>query len=119
MPTPTKKFKNRKALGICPKCFGQVRYYVVLNGLFQWDTVERCGCLYINDKVEWPFEEDATFEAVKPAEFLQHGILIYTGQQKLRPDVEQMYEELYADQYEEEQEAYLDEVDHGWERSHH
>lgn len=119
MPTlnPVDKSVIHEPPGICPNCLGVIKRVALLSGLFTWELVERCDCKYINKKIKWPFEEDATFDAVKPAEFFEYGIILDTGRRKLRSDIEEMYEELYADLYDEDK--YMDDVDYGWERSHY
>lgn len=112
MLTASKEF--RKSNGTCPMCFGEVKLFARLDGLFHWSLVEQCSCMYISESVTWPFDQAATFDAVKPADFYPVGILIHTGNAVLRRDIADMYEELYA----EEEAQYMDEVDHGWEQSH-
>jgi len=109
-------FNAHKGGGTCPLCWGKIRYYATLDGLMQWKIMERCQCKHINNKVNWPFDEEPTFEAVKPAEFYQHGVYLTTeeGQYEEPNDLLRM-EELYA----EEAERFLHDVDHGWEENYH
>lgn len=118
MLTPKNNFDGRPT-GICPNCMSQIRCVASLSGLFEWKLSERCDCRYINDVVEWPFEEDATFEAARPMDLLQFGIVLHMKSGGLRPDIDAMYEELYADLYDDNESDYMDDVDHGWERSYY
>jgi len=107
-------FSAHEGAGTCPTCLGKVRFYAILNGLMHWQLVERCQCKHINNVVDWPFREEPTFDAVKPSEFYQHGVFLNVGESTIDDDaLQQWMEDMYAD----EEEAYMHDVDHGWEES--
>jgi hypothetical protein len=87
--------------GTCPSCFKEVEG-VAIRSAGGWQLMARCFCRHINDVHPWPFEEGI----IEPdsVDFDPLGIHIEIDQG-------------YLDILEEDREAYMDEVDHGWERS--
>jgi hypothetical protein len=92
--------------GTCPTCLMNVVAVAVMNRSGGWMIRERCYCRQINDLGQWPFERDSNAPGI--GDFLGLGIAL---------DYDKYFEDA-EEQFEEDQETYLDEVDHGWERAH-
>jgi hypothetical protein len=85
--------------GECPLCFTDVESYATLRPSGSWLLEERCFCRHINDVAKWPFVER---DSVTAMDFHRIGFEV-TIEESISLD----------------DDAYLDEVDHGWENSKH
>ena len=93
----------------CPQCFNAIEVWAVPYGS-GWYLEERCFCKHINEQMKWPFTEDSGELAAM--DLHRAGIEV----DELSTDVEITIED--EEQYEQELEDYMDEVDHGWEDSY-
>jgi hypothetical protein len=92
-----------KQKGMCPNCMQDIEMIAVQYEV-GWNLFKRCHCRQINEVAPWPFKEGGALEATAN-DFTRLGFVI---------ELDPAYEALLADQ----DAAYNDEVDHGWERSH-